>query len=179
MIRALLLTLLAFVAAPAMAADNGLYLGAGIGKAGIKIDDDLELPGFDEDDTGFKIIAGVRPLDWLGAEVNYIDLGKPAGDVAGVRVETEAKAVAAFGVAFLELPFADLYGKLGAVRWDAKARAPGLGLSSDDSGTDLAWGVGVQLRALSFGVRLEYERFEIGDLDEASFVSLSLTYTFL
>jgi opacity protein-like surface antigen len=164
---------------PAMAADNGFFLGAGIGQSNVALDEDTEVPAFDEDDTGFKVIAGVRPLDWLGAELNYIDLGKPAGDVEGVRVETEAAGVAAYGLLFLPLPLVDIYGKLGVVRWDAEARIPDLGFSADDSGTDFAWGAGVQVRVLSLGVRLEYERFEISDLDETSFLSLSVTYTFL
>ena len=170
---------LALLAGPALAADNGFYLGAGIGQANVQFEPGEGLPAFDEDDTGYKVIAGFRPLDWLGAEVNYVDLGSPSGEVAGTTVETDTKGVSAFGIAFLELPLVDLYGKLGVVRWDASASVPSLDFSGDESGTDLAWGAGVQVRFLSFGVRLEYERFEISDLDESSFLSLSLTYTFL
>jgi len=175
----LLLAALFLLAAPATAADNGIYLGAGVGLSNVTIDDADSLPDFDEDDTGFKIIAGIRPLDWLGAELNYIDFGTPAGNADGSRVETEATALAAFAVAFLELPLVDLFGKLGVVRWDARASAPDFGLAADDSGTDLAWGLGVQARLLSLGLRLEYERFEVSSFDETSFLSLSVTYTFL
>ncbi len=170
---------LALLAGPALAADNGFYLGAGIGQANVQVEPGEGLPTFDEDDTGYKLIAGFRPLDWLGAEVNYVDLGAPSGEVAGNVVETDAKGLSAFGIVFLELPLVDLYGKLGVIRWDASANIPALDLSGDDSGTDFAWGAGLQVRLLSFGVRLEYERFEISDLDESSFLSLSLTYTFL
>jgi opacity protein-like surface antigen len=179
MTRPLLLAALALLAAPAMAADNGIYLGAGIGLSNVTVDDVDSLPDFDEDDTGFKVIAGIRPLDWLGAELNYIDFGSPTGTAGGTRVETEATALAGFAVAFLELPLVDLYGKLGVVRWDASVKATDFGLSADDSGTDLAWGLGVQARLLSLGLRLEYERFELGSFDETSFLSLSVTYTFL
>ncbi len=55
---------------PAVAADNGFYLGGSVGQANLKIDD---LSGdvfpdddFDADDTAFMLIAGIRPLDWLG-----------------------------------------------------------------------------------------------------------------
>ena len=170
---------LALLAGPALAADNGFYLGAGIGQANVQVEPGEGLPSFDEGDTGYKLIAGFRPLDWLGAEVNYVDLGAPSGEVSGTDVEIDAKGVSAFGIAFLELPLVDLYGKLGVVRWDASASLPDLGISGEESGTDFAWGAGVQVRFLSLGVRLEYERFEIGDLDESSFLSLSLTYTFL
>lgn len=179
MSRALLCAALALIAGPALAADNGFYLGAGIGQANVRISTGAGLPGFDENDTGYKLIAGFRPLDWLGAEVNYVDLGTPSGNIAGTRIKTDASGVSGFGLVFLEMPLVDLYGKLGVVRWDASAAAPGLGLSGGDSGTDFAWGAGVQVRLLSLGVRLEYERFEISDLDETSFLSLSVTYTFL
>ena len=170
---------LALLAGPALAADNGFYLGAGIGQANVQIEPGEGLPAFDEDDTGYKLIAGFRPLDWLAAEVNYVDLGAPSGEVAGNVVETDAKGLSAFGIVLLELPLVDLYAKLGVIRWDAGASIPALDLSGDDSGTDFAWGGGVQVRLLSFGVRLEYERFEISEVDESSFLSLSLTYTFL
>ncbi|HSG82160.1 MAG TPA: porin family protein [Gemmatimonadota bacterium] len=170
---------LVLFAAPVLAADNGVYVGAGIGQSNVQVDASTDLPGFDGDDTGFKLIAGVRPLDWLAAEVNYVDLGAPEGDVAGTRIATDASGITAFGIALLELPFLDLYGKLGAVRWDVTASIPDIGLSGDASGTDLAWGAGAQLRFLSFGLRLEYERFEISDFDDSDFLSLSVTYTFL
>jgi len=179
MSRALLGAALALLAGQALAADNGFYLGAGVGQANVQVDAGAGLPAFDEDDTGFKVIAGFRPLDWFAAEVNYVDLGSPSGDVAGTRIETDASGLSGFGMLFLELPLVDLYGKLGVVRWDASASAPDFDLSGDDSGTDFAWGAGVQVRLLSFGVRLEYERFEISDLDETSFLSLAVTYTFL
>ena len=179
MLRALPFAALALAGCPALAADNGFYLGAGIGQANVQIDASTELPGFEGDDTGFKLIAGVRPLDWLAAEINYVDLGTPSDDVAGTQVGTDASGIAGFGVALLELPLVDLYGKLGAVRWEFSASAPNLGLSGSASGTDLAWGAGAQLRFLSFGLRLEYERFEIRDFDDANFLSLSVTYTFL
>ena len=57
---------------PAVAADNGFYLGGSVGQANLKIDDLIGglLPDddFDGDDTGFKLIAGIRPLDWLAVE---------------------------------------------------------------------------------------------------------------
>ena len=51
--------------------------------------------------------------------------------------------------------------------------------SSDYPGTDLAYGVGVQFRLLSLGIRAEYERFDIDDVDDANMLSIGVTYTFL
>ena len=71
----------------AMAADNGFYLGAGISQSNTE----LELAGFgsdDVDDTGFKVIGGWRPLDWLAVEANYIDLGGDSEE--GTSIDSSA-----------------------------------------------------------------------------------------
>jgi hypothetical protein len=39
--------------------------------------------------------------------------------------------------------------------------------------------VGVQFRLLSLAVRAEYEMFDIDDLEDANFLSIGVTYTFL
>src|SRR5262245_34828448 len=70
------LVTLAFAAyAPqAAAADNGFYLGAGVSQATTKLS--FEGLGSDDvDDTGFKVIAGWRPLDFFAVEANYVDMG--------------------------------------------------------------------------------------------------------
>ena len=56
------------------AADNGFYLGAGVSQAKTELSFD-DFGSDDVDDTGFKIIGGCRPLDFLAVEANYMDLG--------------------------------------------------------------------------------------------------------
>ena len=66
------------------------------------------------------------------------------------------------------------------MNWDASLSAPALpGLSMDESGTDFAYGVGVQFRLLSLSIRGEYEIFKIEDLDDVNLFSIGLTWTFL
>ena len=66
---------LAAMAPQAAAADNGLYLGAGI----TQTEFDVEDAGSGElADNSFKLIVGFRPLDWLAFEANYLDLGGEA-----------------------------------------------------------------------------------------------------
>ena len=85
---AVLGTLGLMAAAPrAQAADNGFYLGAGITKTEFDPDD---IDAVKLDDSSFKVIAGIRPLDWIAFEVNYVDLGSDsAGDTleAGEVIE--------------------------------------------------------------------------------------------
>jgi len=165
----------------AEAADNGIYLGAGVGRSQVKSDDieGIRNLDFDGSDLGWKVIAGIRPLDWLGFEANYVDFGEPDDTVAGVKLRTEGHAVSGYAVGFFALGPVDLYGKLGAVRWDSELKHPELGKLLDADGTDLAYGVGVQFRLLSLGVRAEYEIFDVDDLDDANMVTVGVTYTFL
>jgi Outer membrane protein beta-barrel domain len=155
----------------AQAADNGFYLGAGVGQANVDVD--LGPVDVDGDDTGFKAIVGFRPLDFFAVELNYIDFGS----IEDAGVEVDADAIAAFAVGFLPVGPVDLYAKAGLADSDASI---GNALARDDAGgTDFAYGVGVQLRFLSLSARLEYEEFDLDDVDNLNMLTLGLTYTFL
>jgi hypothetical protein len=171
--KLILLTGLLAASAGANAADNGIYIGVGVGQANVQVDDVIAGSDFDGDDLGYKVIAGVRPLDWLGFEANYVNFGEPEDTVAGTKITTEGYGIAGYGVGFLALGPVDVFAKVGGVSWDTKIDR------SDLDGTDLAYGVGVQFRLLSLGVRAEYERFDIEDFDDANLLSVSVTYTFL
>ena len=162
--------------APALAADNGFYLGGSVGQANLKVDDlaGLSAADFDGDDTGFKLIAGFRPLDWFSVEASYVDFGEPEDDVLGERFEADADGFSAFAVGFLALGPVDLFGKVGGISWDSNFSG---GLESD--GTDFAYGAGAQFRIWSISVRAEYEAFDLGDIDDLNMISVGLTYTFL
>jgi len=184
--RPLALLTLCLASGVAAAADNGFYLGAGIGRSNF----DLEAP-LDSKDTTWKAIAGVRLLDSFGVELNYTDFGKatvPSGVACIALVgancpsttRVEGSALSAFAVGFLDFPVVDLFGKVGLSRGDAKLRTPGFpAFSASDSGTDFAWGAGVQAHFLSFAVRAEYERYKIFGDTKVSLGSLSFIYTFL
>jgi OOP family OmpA-OmpF porin len=139
----------------------------------VEVDDVNAGSDFEGDDLGYKLIVGVRPLDWLGFEGNYVNFGEPDDTVAGTKIQTEGYGIAGYAVGFLGLGPVDVFGKAGVVSWDTK-------IDRDDfDGTDLAYGVGVQFRLLSLGVRAEYEIFDIDDLDNANMLSVGVTYTFL
>jgi opacity protein-like surface antigen len=161
---------------PAVAADNGFYLGGSIGQANLKIDDvtdGLTVTDFDGDDTAFKLIAGIRPLDWLGVEAAYVNFGEPEDTVFGQNVKADGDGISAFAVGFLPTGPVDLFAKLGLISWDSKISG-----TFDDDGTDLAYGVGAQFRVLGLSIRAEYEKFDISDVD-LDMISVGLTYTFL
>jgi len=174
------------VAGTAHAADNGIYAGLSIGQS------TTEFPGevsdfFDDKDVGFKLTLGLRPLDWLGVEVSYLRLGevtqkRDAPEISGF--ELEQSGFAAYGIAFLEVATFDLFAKAGLVSWSADLSVDTMfgRFDENDNGTDLAWGLGAQVRFGSLAARLEYERFEIDTADgligKPELLSLGVTWTF-
>jgi opacity protein-like surface antigen len=176
------------MAGVAQAADNGFYIGGGLTRTSIDTGSDFveSAPDFslDDDDNGFKVIAGIRPFDWLGFEANYVDFGNIEVTNSGATLPDgsfELTGLDAFAVGFLSAPFVDLFGKVGVIRWDSDVNV-GIGnldFSESDSGTDIAYGAGLQARLGSLAARLEYERFEVDGTDEVAMITLGLTYTFL
>jgi hypothetical protein len=181
-IKVVSLALAAFLAAPAVtfAADNGIYVGVAAGE----VDSDYDVlgrSGPSDDGNGFKLIGGVRPLDRFAIEANYVDLGETGVPVQIVCITTpcptelsvEAQVLSVSAVAFLPLPFFDLFGRAGIARYELEGRS--LGKLED---TDLTYGVGAQFRIGSIALRVEYERFDF-DGDSTELMSVGVTYTFL
>jgi OOP family OmpA-OmpF porin len=167
-----LVAALALTSLPAVAVDNGIYLGASVGQSGVQIDD----VNYDADATGYKLIAGWRFLDWLAVEGNYIDFGSGDDTVGGEKFETEADGISLSAVGFLPVGPVDLFARVGVIDWSAD-------LKSDfdkvgDDGTDLTYGIGAQFRVWGLSIRGEYEMFDIEDAD-LDMISLGVTWTFL
>ena len=168
-----LVAAMALTTLPAVAADNGIYLGASVGQSGLEIDDF----DYDASATGYKVIAGWRFLDWLAVEGNYVDFGSGDDRVAGTKIETEADGFSLSAVGFLPVGPVDLFARVGAVDWSADISSPGIGSGGDD-GTDLTYGVGAQFRVWSLSIRAEYEMFDVSDAD-LDMISVGVTWTFL
>ena len=164
---------LLFAAGAASAADNGIYVGASIGDASVEIDQGLAQ--VDSDDTGFKLIAGIRPLDWLAVEANYVNFGE--AEDGPLAAETDG--ISAFAVVFLPLGPVDVFAKGGVVSWDSSVDVDGGGTLFAEDGTDVAYGVGAQFRVWSLSIRAEYEVFDLDDVEDANLLSIGATFTFL
>jgi opacity protein-like surface antigen len=177
MLRIIGLSALLLAAAPlAQAADNGIYLGAGYAQSDYGLSNPLDAPEFDDEDDGFKLIAGFRPLDSFAVELNYIDHGDATVDPLTLSAET----ISGFAVGFLDFPVIDLFAKVGGASWQVDGRIAPCAVDGcfDESDFDFAWGAGVQAHFWSLAARLEYEQFEILDEDIGT-ISLSFIYTFL
>jgi Outer membrane protein beta-barrel domain len=172
----LLTTLLLGASGTAAAADNGIYLGASLGQTNLEVNDlaGIREADFDGSDLGFKLTAGIRPLDWLAVEASYVNFGKPDDTVLGTQLKADGDGISAFAVGFLTLGPVDVFAKGGLISWDSKITG---GPSND--GTDLAYGLGAQFRLLGLSVRAEYEIFDVSEVDDLNMLSIGLTYTFL
>ncbi len=167
------------LASTANAQDNGIYIGGSAGDVSSDYDWNLGgLEGSPDEESAFKLIGGVRPINPVAIEVNYADLGNTTVPVAGTSedaaLETNALSVSAVG--FYSLPLWDFFGRVGLARWESEPGAL-LGSLDDDDGTDLTYGVGMQVRLRSFAVRAEYEDYDISG-GSAELVSVGFTYTF-
>ena len=201
---AVLATGLLFCTAPALAADRGFYVGAGVGQATLEVDDVLDLGvDFDEDDVGFKLFGGYRFFPWLAAEGAYFNGGKPelkeSDGTLSASMEIEVQGLIAAAV--FSLPVGDrfeLFIKPGVAFWDSETtirirdQSGSFGDDFDDNGSAFFLGGGAAFNFTdNLATRLEYEWFEaapewdsndeefVTEVDAtAGFLSLSLVYAF-
>lgn len=177
-----LIAALSLMATPALAVDNGIYIGASVGQAGVDLEDDIEgiAIDYDADSTGFKAIVGWRFLDWLAVEGNWVDLGSGDDEVQGEKFEIGVSGPSLSVVGFWPIGPVDLFGRVGAVNWEAELEDVTSGEDFTEDGTDLTYGVGAQFRVWGLSIRAEYERFEADLAKETTvdMVSLGLTWTF-
>jgi predicted porin len=169
-------------------ADNtGIYAGGSVGQAETDFSDDTLDTLFDGKDTAFKIFLGYRVLDWVGFEAGYVDLGEITlrGSQPGVtRFRLEEAGFGAFGMLYwTPVPQLDLFAKGGFVISQAHVRTNSFfgSLDDTDNSTDLAWGVGGQVRFGNLAVRAEYERFNLdvgAGFDSPDMISVGASWTF-
>ncbi len=174
-------------AAGPAAASNGLYIGGSLGQTSLSIDNldlDIDELDFSDSDTSYKIFAGYRFMGFFAVEASYVDFGalSDSTDVGGgtVRFDTDLSGYDAMVLGILPIAMVDVFAKAGLVSWDADIRAAYGSISEldTDSGTDLVYGLGVQVRFGGFAVRGEVEFFDIADADSLYLVSVGGSFTF-
>jgi hypothetical protein len=176
----------------------GVYIGAGGGRADLRV----ESRDFPCDSTncrnataaGWTAFAGLQPLPFVGAELQYLDFGHTTQGVAGYDpYSKDARALALFGTGTLPLPLVDLYAKAGVGRLQTKSSVyysdPNAcldyggsfcdlrGTRTDRTGARFGWALGAQLKLSSLAIRGEYLRFSAPDGDP-SLLSLALLWKF-
>ncbi|MEQ9451258.1 MAG: porin family protein [Pseudomonadales bacterium] len=170
------LTTLAAFSLNAQAADNGLYIGAGVGAYTLEIDD----TDFDDNDTVAKVFAGYRFNKNLAVEGEYQKLFESEDDIFGTNVELEADAWTIAVRPILPLTdFIDLYAKIGYTHYEAEARTRlgGVTINDEDSESGLNWGGGIDFNLGNVSLRGEVSRIEIDDAD-LNLVSAGVVFRF-
>jgi len=167
---------------------RGFYLGAGAGQFNAGIDDvndvDDAINKWDESDTAYKIFGGYRLNRYLGFELDYINLGKPSGEVvSGFNVDTEVDGWAPYVVGTLPLgPYFELYGRAGYYFYDANMGVTNTldnRVTFKEDSEDFVYGGGIGANiGEKFNLRAEYERLDLKGLDDADALWLTAAWRF-
>ena len=159
-------------------AADGLYLGAGIGLATVK--DQVNTETLDSEDAAFKGFVGWRfdniPLVDLAIEAAYTDFGRPSQVIAGQNVQFKLTGTSLAGLLIFPLGPVDLYAKGGALSWRSES-SNGTSTTSQ-SGTDPFYGAGIGFYLWKVGFRVEYERYQIKDVDRLQMLSVNVLFQF-
>jgi len=175
----------------------GFYIGAGVGESTVRSGDAAYgLPGYYNDhQTAWKGIIGIRPISFVGVEAEYIDFGRPGrlySDAYGFDSHPTAPVLFGIGYLPIPLPFIDIYAKAGVARLKLDAReyfevactASGpcptyvLETTNEVTQTKFAYGGGVSSKLpFGFTVRAEYERISSPYGDPDAF-TVSALWTF-
>lgn len=160
-------------------AHAGLFLGASVGDASVSQEDSGL--SFDSSDTGYKVFGGFTFVKFFGLEASYLDLGTQEDEVfPGIDVSVDATAWNAYLVGILPIGgHFEIFGKAGVVVWDTSTSISGLSGEESDDGNDPAYGVGLRFTfGHFFGIRAEYERFDIEDTDDVDLASVGAEFRF-
>ncbi len=183
------LVVMAAVAAPAAAADLGFYVGAGLGITSLnfrEFNPDYADLRFEEDAFGYQIFAGYRPLKYFAIEAGYTNFGNvqvfEGGNINYYKeANVDISMWSGYAVGLIPLgEKVDFFGKLGYASWniDNEVTAPGETEDRSTSGSDLAWGLGINFRFKKLGARIGGDWLQIPDTGGVFMLSASLTYNF-
>lgn len=175
----------------------GFYVGASVGRSDVRTEIPINPPiPFDEHATGWKVMAGLRPIPVFAAELAYADFGHPtlSTNLGAFTLHADAlqRAETLSGLVFvpLPLPLLDVYARAGIARLQSSGNpylycSPGNmcplipypDLRFNRTNTDFLYGAGVQVKFSALALRLEYERINDsrGDPD---LLSAGVAWTF-
>jgi hypothetical protein len=168
------------------AEDSGLYLGGGVGQFDVDIDDVDDVPEtideYESDDTAWKAFVGWRMNKNVAFEAAYVNLGSPEDTIApDTTLEVETDGFAPYIVGTLPFAAFELFAKAGYLIYDTEARvtSPLGSVVVEDSGDEFTWSAGVGLTMFdAFNLRLEYEMFDVQQVDDANALWLTGAFRF-
>jgi OOP family OmpA-OmpF porin len=166
--------------------DSGLYLGGGVGQFNVDIDDVDDVPetidDYRSDDTAWKAFVGWRMNKNIAFEAAYVNLGSPEDTIApDTTLEVETDGFAPYIVGTLPFAAFELFAKAGYLIYDTEARvtSPLGSVVVEDSGDEFTWSAGLGLTLFdAFNLRLEYEMFDVQQVDDANALWLTGAFRF-
>jgi hypothetical protein len=201
----LVLVLFGLTSAYATADDLlGLYAGGAIGQSHLEATGQrtyasgnvyYDTGSFNENHTGFKVFIGIRPISLVGAEIAYVDFGRPTGGFGSYPADVSMKGASAFGILYLPVPMVNVFLKAGVARIVSEINGTSIygpncpasvpcplyvGIAHfqlNRTNTSGAGGVGAQYNFGPLAVRAEYERFNASGGHPGLF-SAGLSWTF-
>lgn len=188
---------LAAFAQHAIAEENpsGPYLSAGYGQFNASVDDIEDIVDvvgdLDSDEDAYKFAFGWRFNPYISAEIDYIDLGTPRSNFEASgsdgEYEVDLSGIGGYIIGTLPITIFELSAKLGYyfhdieldVNFDNVGAGNGDVLDSDQSGEALAYGVAAGVTFIDhINVNVEYEVFDIDELDDVYSVWLNVAWRF-
>ena len=177
----------------------GFYIGGAVGRADVRASSVASLYPpyeFNQSDTGWKVLVGLRPIPMVAAELAYVDFGHP-GSQANLAPSTtlhydllqRAQTLSALVFMPIPLPLLDVYVRAGLARLESSGNGSlqcNLGytcaliiqdLRFNHTNVDFHYGAGLQAKLRMFAVRLEYERIKDGR-GNPDLLSAGLLWTF-
>lgn len=149
-----LAALLFAITVPAQA-DQGLYLGAGYANT------DFNDSSFDDSIDQFGLRGGYMFTENFGIDLT----SAMTSSATNGPVEAEVGVFSVNGIASIPLgDYFDLYGKLGGARVKTKTTFGNSDIT-EDSSTELFWGVGGKVDFGVVNLFLEYNRFDTDQVD--------------
>ncbi|HAF44431.1 MAG TPA: hypothetical protein DCK83_05690 [Gallionellaceae bacterium] len=154
----------AAVATPAVAADNGFYVGANLGRAAVS---GAPYTGFEKSsDTSLSFLGGYQVNKNLALELQYTDFGKVYAQAAH-PITTTATSFSVVGM----LPVSEsiaVFGKLGyastSLKVDCNICTPA---NYSVTRTAVAYGLGAQYNiSQALGIRIGYDKYAIGSTSD-------------
>jgi opacity protein-like surface antigen len=186
----------------------GVYVGAGIGRSSLNqiqfdqyVDDIQHIDG---QPLGWNAVIGIRPIPFLGAEVEYIDFGNThigpgqsflintyTQQFLGGEAHDRAAAVFAVGYLPLPIPWLEPFGKLGVAQiYDHESYGiynnglfdGSVGVSQTTHPSGAAYGGGLQFHIEQLAIRAQYERISgsrsFGGWNNPALLSVGVNWTF-
>lgn len=178
----------------------GFYLGGSVGRSDVRTTiEPLEpFAEFDEHATGWKLIAGMRPVSIFAAEFGYIDFGHP-NETTSLEPYTSysdilQRAPTFSGLFYLPIPvpIIGIYARAGVGWLESSGRsysicsglcpqiAPNIALlptQINRTHTDFLYGAGLQLNLAALALRFEYECINDSE-GSPDLLSAGLVWTF-